>query len=66
MVGTGQEPVMELSAPVGGPLASLKADAAILLQLVQCVEAQDGAQAHLLVFIECLLLLDIPLYMREM
>ncbi len=44
---------------VGGPLASVRAEAASLLQLLLDVASQYGRNVRLLIFIDCLVLLDI-------
>jgi hypothetical protein len=50
---------MTFSARVGGPLASAQAEAASLLQLLRDVLQHYGHQVHLLVFVDCLVVLDI-------
>ena len=59
VVGTDPIPLLTLSAPVGGPLASMRAEGASLLHLVRNVAEQYSREIHLLVFIDCLVLLDI-------
>ncbi len=44
---------------MGGPLASVRAEAASLLQLLRDVAGQCGRNIGLLIFIDCLVLLDI-------
>jgi hypothetical protein len=57
VVGTGQIPDEELAVRVGGPLSSLHAEAAGLLELLTLLGAEQ--QALLLVFVDSLVLLDI-------
>ncbi len=61
VVGTDLIPLMTLSAPVGGPfkLASLRAEGASLLHFVNKAAEKYGRHIHLLVFIDCLIILDI-------
>jgi len=59
VVGTDPVPLMVLSARVGGPIASVRAEAASLLWLVQDVGQRFGRQVDLLVFVDCLVLLEI-------
>jgi hypothetical protein len=54
-----EAPLMTLSLRVGGPLASVRAEAASLLQLLLDVAGQYGRNVRLLIFIDCLVLLDI-------
>ncbi len=58
VVGDAVAPLMTLSLLVGGPLASVRAEAASLLQLLRDVADQYG-NIRLLIFIDCLVLLDI-------
>ena len=44
---------------MGGPLASVRAEAASLLQLLRDVSIKYGRSARLLIFIDCQVLLDI-------
>ncbi len=44
---------------MGGPLASVRAEAASLLQLLLDVAGKYGRNIRLLIFIDCLVLLDI-------
>ena len=55
VVGKGQEPELSLAFPVGGPLATLRPEAAALEALV----ARVPDDAPLLVFVDCLVLLVI-------
>jgi hypothetical protein len=59
VTGTDLIPLMTLSAPVGGPLASLRAEAASRLHFVNKADEKYGRHIHRLVFINCLILLDI-------
>ncbi len=59
VAGTDLIPLMTLSAPVGGPLASLRAEGASLLHFVNKAAEKYGRHIHLLVLIDCLILLDI-------
>ncbi len=52
-------PLMALSLRLGGPLASVRAKAASLLQLLLDVAGKYGKSIRLLIFIDCLVLLDI-------
>ena len=59
VVGVDPVPDMVFSARVGGPLSTARAEAASLLQLLLDVKQQHGHQTHLLVFVDCLVVLDI-------
>jgi ribonuclease HI len=59
VLGADTEPIISFSARVGGPLASARAEAASLLQLLQDVRQRFGSQVHLLIFVDCLVILDI-------
>ena len=59
VVGTDPEPIMTFHARVGGPLASTRAEAASLLQLLRDVRQRYKHRAHLLIFVDCLVVLDI-------
>ncbi len=59
VVGDAEAPLMTLSVRMGGPLASVRAEATSLLQLLRDVAGQYGRNIRLLIFIECLVLLDI-------
>ena len=50
---------MTLSIRVGGPLATTRAEAASLLQLVRDVGATSTCRICLLVFVDCLVVLEI-------
>jgi ribonuclease HI len=58
-LGTERIPLLQFSAPVGGPVSSMRAEAASLLQYLRRVRAQFPDQHALLIFIDCLVLLDI-------
>ena len=57
VTGTARETETSFSASVGGPLSSLRAEGANLLQLL--LDLSDGSSTPLLVFVDCLVLLDI-------
>ncbi len=59
VLGTDPVPIMAFSARVGGPLSTARAEAASLLQLLLDVQQHYSHQAHLLVFVDCLVVLDI-------
>ena len=54
VVGTDPEPIMTFHARVGGPLASTRAEAASLLQLLRDVRQRYNHRVHLLIFVDCL------------
>ncbi len=56
---SGCEPILILSARVEGPLASAQAEAASLLQLLRDVQKRNSRQLHMLIFVDCLVVLDI-------
>ena len=58
-LGDDPVPISTFSARVGGPLATTRAEAASLLQLLLDVRVRDGHQVNLLIFVDCLVLLDI-------
>jgi hypothetical protein len=57
--GDDRVPLMILSSPVGGLLASIRSEAAGLLQLLLNIATNHGPHVRLLVFIDYLVLLDI-------
>jgi ribonuclease HI len=57
VTGTEREPESSFSACVGGPLSTLRAEAASLLQLL--IDLRGSSSTPLLVFVDCLVLLDI-------
>ncbi len=59
MLGADPDPIMTFFARVGGPLASARAEAASLLQLLKDVRTRDGHHVHLLIIVDCLVILDI-------
>ena len=59
VLGADPVPVMAFSARVGGPLSTARAEAASLLQLLLDVRQHFSHQTHLLVFVDCLVVLDI-------
>jgi hypothetical protein len=48
------EPIISFLARVGGPLASARAEAASLLQLLLDVQQRCSCRVHLLIFVDCL------------
>jgi len=58
-IGDGPIPIRAFSAPVGGPLASIRPEAASLLQILRDVAANYDSRTPLLIFVDCLVLLDI-------
>ena len=59
VLGAGPDPIAIFFASVGGPLASARAEAASLLQLLRDVRGRYGLHVHLLIFVDCLVILDI-------
>jgi hypothetical protein len=59
VLGTDPEPIILLVARVGGPFASARAEAASLLQLMRDVRQRFSSQVHLLIFVDCLVILNI-------
>ena len=59
VLGADPAPLMAFSASVGGPLATARAEAASLLQLLLDVRQHYSHQAQLLVFVDCLVVLGI-------
>jgi hypothetical protein len=59
VVGDAVAPLMAMSLRVGGPLASVRAEAASLLQLFRDVADKYGRHIRLVIFIDCLVQLDI-------
>jgi ribonuclease HI len=59
VLGADRVPIMVLSVRVGGPLASARAEAASLLQLLRDVRSRYGHHVNLLIFVDCLVILDI-------
>ena len=55
-LGGDPEPILTF---VGGPLATTRAEAASLLQLLQKVRTPNGHNVNLLIFVDCLVVLDI-------
>jgi hypothetical protein len=52
VLGIELEPILILSTRVEGPLASARAEAASLLQLLRDVQQHKGSQVHLLIFVD--------------
>jgi ribonuclease HI len=59
VVGADPEPIMTFHAKVGGPLATARAEAASLLQLLRDVRKRYNHRVHILIFVDCLVVLDI-------
>ena len=59
VLGDDPAPTLTFFARVGGPLATTRAEAASLLQLLLDVRASDNHTVNLLVFVDCLAVLDI-------
>ena len=59
VLGTDPDPIMFFFARVGGPLASARAEAASLLQLLRDVRCRYGHHVNLLIIVDCLVILDI-------
>jgi hypothetical protein len=53
VVGDKHIPLRVLAAPVGGPLASIRAEAASLLKLLRDVAANPGCHTPILIFVDC-------------
>ena len=59
VLGANPLPIISFFARVGGPLASARAEEASLLQLLRDVRQRYSNQVHLLIFVDCLVVLDI-------
>jgi len=59
VVGVDPVPLMTLSIRVGGPLATTRAEAASMLRLVRDIRQTNTNRINLLVFVDCLVVLDI-------
>ena len=59
VLGDDPVPTLTFHARVGGPLASARAEAASLLQLLKDVRLRYIRQVHLLIFVDCPVILDI-------
>jgi hypothetical protein len=59
VLGAEPRPIISCFARVGGPLASTRAEAASLLQLLLDVRQRYSNHVHLLIFVDCLVVLDI-------
>jgi hypothetical protein len=59
VLGVVPQPTISFFARVGGPLASARAEAASLLQLLRDVRQRYSSCVHLLIFVECVVILDI-------
>jgi ribonuclease HI len=64
-LGIERIPLLQFSAPVGGPVSSLRAEAASLLHFLRRVRERFPDQCDLLIFIDCLVLLDILISRSE-
>ena len=58
-IGAQPVPLRVFSAPVGAPLASIRPEAASLLQILCDVAANYDSRIPLLIFVDCQVLLDI-------
>jgi hypothetical protein len=56
MSGNDPTPILQLSAPVGGPLASVRAEAVALICLLQQIRAKSMVPSSLTVFIDCIMM----------
>jgi ribonuclease HI len=59
VLGADPQPIIAFFARVGGPLASARAEAASLLQMLRDVRQRNSNQVHRLVFVDCLAVFDI-------
>ncbi len=57
-IGDAPLPIRVISAPIGGPLASVRADAASLLKLLRDVAVIHGSHTTTLIFVDCPVLLN--------
>jgi len=57
--GSDPTPILQLHSPVGGPLASVRAEAVALLRLLQEIQERSMVHSRLTVFIDCLGLLQL-------
>ena len=58
-IGAQPVPIRVFSAPVGGPLASIRPEAASLLQILRDIAANYDSRTSLLIAVDFLVLLDI-------
>ena len=58
-IGRERQPLLTFSAPVGGPYSPLRAEAVSLLQALRTIRIQLPEQTTLLLFVDCLVLLNI-------
>jgi hypothetical protein len=56
--GSTLDPILQISVPVGGPLASVRPEAVALLCLLQQIREKMDVPGRLTVFIDCLCLLQ--------
>jgi hypothetical protein len=59
VLGAEPQPIISFFARVRGPLASTRVEAATLLQLLRDVRQRYSNRIHLLIFVDCLVVLDI-------
>ncbi len=59
VLGAEPQSIISYFARVGGPLASTRAEAASLLQLLRDARHRYSNRVHLLIFVDCLVVLDI-------
>ncbi len=59
VLGAEPQPIISFVAIEGGPLASTRAEAASLLKLLRDVHQRYSNSVHLLMFVDCLVVLDI-------
>ena len=59
VLGDDPVPILTLHARFGGPIATARAEAASLLQLLKDVRLRYIRRVHLLIFVDCLVILDI-------
>jgi hypothetical protein len=57
--GVNSQSTLSFFARFGGPLASARAKAASLLQLLRDVRQRYSSGVHLLIFVDCLVIFDI-------
>jgi hypothetical protein len=65
VLGADSLPIISFFARVGGPLASARAEAASLLQLLLDVRQRYSNSVHLLILVDCLVVLDSIIWGRS-